>query len=108
MTPEKAVQKAIDEMLQENVVLPGHQNIVKRYLYMLYTIGYDSGTRSRSNQKPVMQYDKSGNLITTFESAAQAARSLKHKFPSANKSNIAACCSGRYHTVYGFVWKYKT
>lgn len=102
MTPEKAVEKALEEMIEQRVVLPGHKNIVKRYLYMLYTIGYDSGTRSRSNQKPVLQFDKFGNFIREYESAAQASRATK-----IDHSSIVNVCKEKQHTAGKFIWKYK-
>lgn len=52
--------------------------------------------------KPVLQYDKQGNLIREWEYCSMAARELGY-----DVSTIAKCCRGDYQTAYGYVWKYK-
>lgn len=52
--------------------------------------------------KPVLQYDKQGNLIKEWKYCSMAARELGY-----DVSTIAKCCRGDYQTAYGYVWKYK-
>lgn len=73
------------------------------------TVAYNMryGTRTKrsavSHKKPVIQYDKQGNLLNTFKGLIDAGK----QFSSINaKDNIRACCSGHTKTAYGYVWKY--
>ena len=52
--------------------------------------------------KPVLQYDKQGNLIKEWKYCSMAARELGY-----DVSTIARCCRGDYQIAYGYVWKYK-
>lgn len=59
----------------------------------------------KSNKKTVLQYDKLGNLIKTYDSLVDAAIAV-----CGDKNigkQISACCLGKKKSVYGFVWKYK-
>lgn len=102
MTVEDMTDKMIEELKQQNVLLPGHVGIMRRYLIMAHGVGFNNGTKSRSNQKPILQFDKKGNHITEYESAAQAARITKIQHSDINK-----VCKGKAHTAGGFIWKYK-
>lgn len=57
-----------------------------------------------NNSKPILQYDKQGNLIQEWECALDAARHL-------NKPNsaISECCCGSKgrKSAYGYIWKFK-
>lgn len=59
--------------------------------------------KPKLNYKPIIQIDKSGAIISQFESISDAGR--KTGF---NKSSIAECASdkGRIKTVKGYVFKY--
>lgn len=57
---------------------------------------------SKSNSKPILQYDLKNNLIQEWESATQASRKLNLPQP-----NINAACLGKQKTAYGFIWTYK-
>lgn len=50
----------------------------------------------------VDQYDRDGNLIQTFDSLMDAARSVNKDCNSA----IVACCKGKKKSYCGFIWKY--
>lgn len=52
---------------------------------------------------PIIQYDKSGNLIKEWSSATDAGNSLALK----NFSSITSCCNGKRNSAYSFVWRYK-
>ncbi len=50
----------------------------------------------------VIQYDKDGNELKLWDTAAQAAKSL-----NIDSSHLSAVCRGKHKTCHGFVWKYK-
>ena len=102
MNQEKTIEKVIDELLEFQVVLPGYKGIMARYFAMVYSIGYNTGIRSVSNQKAVLQLNHFGEVLDRFESASQAARIVK-----GNKSNIAKVCNGKTHSAYGFLWRWE-
>lgn len=56
-----------------------------------------------SNNKKILQYDKEKNFLKEWSSIAEASRKL-----GLSKSSISLCCSGKYKTCGGFIWKYKT
>ena len=58
--------------------------------------------KGRSNEKPILQYDKSGNFIREWQSIKNASESL-----NINDGSISGCCSGKQNSAGGFVWKYK-
>ena len=53
-------------------------------------------------KKQIYQYDKQGNLIQTFKSKAEAAKSL-----NLDSGSIAKVCQGKRKTCGGFIWKEK-
>lgn len=53
-------------------------------------------------RKQVYQYDKQGNLIQTFNSKAEAAKSL-----NLDSGSIAKVCQGKRKTCGGFIWREK-
>jgi hypothetical protein len=55
----------------------------------------------KANNKFVLQYSKTGELIKEWESVTIAAESL-----GINRNAIYNCCNGRCKTTAGFVWKY--
>ena len=56
-----------------------------------------------ARKRPVKQYDSTGMLIATYESACEAERKTGIK-----QSNISKCCLGRkwYRTAGGYVWEF--
>ena len=56
-----------------------------------------------SAKKSINQYTKDGQYIATFQSAHEAARSLKGK---KNSGHISECCARKRKSAYGFIWKY--
>ena len=53
-------------------------------------------------KKQVYQYDKQGNLIKTFNSKAEAAKSL-----NLDSGSITKVCQGKRKTCGGFIWREK-
>lgn len=51
--------------------------------------------------KQVAQYDKDMNLIKIWDCVREAAREI-----GLSHANISKCCSGRYKTSGGFIWRY--
>lgn len=51
---------------------------------------------------PVLQIDKTGNVINRFNSIKDAERNL-----GITNSHICECCKGKRKTSNGFVWKYE-
>jgi hypothetical protein len=102
MTSEHAIESIIKEMSAQGIFPMIFKNILRRYLYMTYCIGYDAGTRIRSNEKPVVQYSKEGNFIERFDSAVHAARRIE-----GYATNITKDCKSKKHTYKGFMWHYE-
>lgn len=102
MQAEYTIQRILEEMEEQNLFPKIYKNIVKRYLYMSYAVGFDEGSRSRSNAKLVEQLNPvTGEVLRIFPSAAAAARSV-----GTHKANISHCCVGRYHIIKGYMWRY--
>ena len=51
--------------------------------------------------KVVAQYTKEGYFAREYSSIAEASRQTK-----VNKGSICSCCSGRYKSAGGFIWRY--
>lgn len=62
-----------------------------------------SERKSEIASKPVLQYDKKGNLIREWKSATEASSALGFK----SVSSITNCLIGRNKTSGGYIWKYK-
>lgn len=54
-----------------------------------------------SNEKPVCQLDKLGNVVNQFPSMTEAERQT-----GIDQGNISLACSGRYRTAGGYIWKF--
>lgn len=57
----------------------------------------------RSKSKPVVQFDKLGNVVGQFSSMSEAERQT-----GISVDSICMVCRGRRKTAGGFVWKYTT
>jgi len=55
-----------------------------------------------SHSKPVLQYDRLGNFIREWSSAKKVEEEL-----GICNSSISSCCSGKYNSAGGFVWRFK-
>lgn len=53
--------------------------------------------------KKVDQYDLFGNYLKTWESAT-----LIQTLTGMYQANISATCNGRYKSMYGYIWKWRT
>lgn len=54
-------------------------------------------------EKPVLKYDLSGNYIEEYNSIQEAVK-LNEK---TNRSSLSGCCTGKFKTSGGFIWRYK-
>lgn len=52
--------------------------------------------------KPIIQYDKSMNIITEYKSLSEAARQT-----NMSAQNISSVCLGKNKSAGGYIWKYK-
>ena len=52
--------------------------------------------------KPVLQFTKDGVFVREWKSTHDVERNLGYFH-----NNISYCCTGRYKSAYGFIWKYK-
>lgn len=59
-------------------------------------------TGRRVYKRPVLQYTRNMELVSSWGSIKEAGRALKIAEP-----NINACCHGRFPTAGGFIWRYK-
>lgn len=55
------------------------------------------------NYTKIKQYTLSGHFVKGWDSIEEAALSLGNKQYG---SNISACCVGKKHRAYGFIWRY--
>jgi len=62
------------------------------------------GTPRIKLQKPILQKDLEGNIITEWNSASQAELIIAG---NKDKDNIRACVRGRQKTAYGYIWEEK-
>lgn len=51
--------------------------------------------------KQVQMFDKSMNLLATFQSTSEAGRAT-----GIDQRNICACCNGNRKTIGGYIWRY--
>lgn len=56
----------------------------------------------RDLSKVVLQYDLEGHLIKEWPSLMEI-----HRKTGSNVANISKACVGKYHTAYGFVWRFE-
>ena len=69
-------------------------------------IRFSNRKKSKINEntlKPVLQYDRNGNLLAEYKSIADVAR----KNEGYERTNIICNLKGRTKHAYGFIWKYK-
>ena len=66
-----------------------------------YNMNY--GNCQRSKSKPILCYTTTGEFVTEYKSATEAARAVG----STHHETIARVARGERRTSYGYVWKYK-
>ena len=52
--------------------------------------------------KTVLQFTLEGNFVKEWKSTRDVQRNLGY-----SQGNISSCCTGRYNSANGFVWRYK-
>lgn len=70
-------------------------------------IPYNKGKNMTIKQKiklskPVLQYDRKGNIIAEYSGATEASKHI-----GISRTNITICCKGRQKSSGGYIWKYK-
>lgn len=91
-----------------NYPIINHKNQIKtdnrvenlEFCTQKYNVNYGDAIQRRS--KPVLQFNKSGNLIHEWPSMSEVERQLGFY-----QSNISKCCSGKLKTANNYIWKYK-
>lgn len=68
-----------------------------------YNVNYGSRTAKQRAKvsKPVVQFDKNGEIIAGYDSLTRASRTV-----GISVQHIAACCKGKYPYAGGYIWKY--
>lgn len=110
MTRENAIQKIIDELMINNVVLIFNPHIFGTYLEQLYGMGVNEGLNlqhhktftNRPKVFEIEQYDMDGNFKQSFLTSvfAERATGIKHQ-------NIINVCKGKKKSAGGYIWKFK-
>ena len=54
-----------------------------------------------SHMREILQYDLNKKYLKTFKSISDASKEV-----NGATGNISRCCSGKYKTAYGYIWKY--
>jgi hypothetical protein len=102
MELNETIDRILSDISNEEDILTKQHYIpirfFKYYLSLAYSIGYNEGSKSRSNQKPIIRIKD--NETKTYLSQADAARDMK-----VDKSDI--CKALKHKTTYkGYQWKY--
>ena len=81
-------------------------NCVDNLEWCTYKYNNNYGTHrekeARTKEKKVFQYTKDGKFVKEFYSTQEAKRCT-----GINQGNIWACCTGRYKSAGGYIWKFK-
>lgn len=56
---------------------------------------------SQKSRKPVVQYDKDGNVVRSFVSGSEASRAT-----NVQRTKISACALGKQKSAGGYIWKF--
>ena len=78
--------------------LKSHRGFIWRYFEDLPPSKYKNKTI-----KSILQYDMSGEFIKEWDSISSASKELK-----IGSNCITTCCSGKYKSSGGYIWKYKS
>ena len=79
---------------------------------VLRTLGYDTSINIKNyNSKPVVAYDKQGNLVESFKSTKEAAQWLidngvtTQQCLESARAAIGRVANGKRKTAYNYIWK---
>ena len=79
----------------------GHERAVANIDYKQKILNTDWDKMREKMYKPVIQKEKSGVVVKTYQSAKHAGAEL-----GINQWNIGLCCRGKQKTVAGFKWEF--
>ncbi len=81
----------------------GVRNMVGGFIWKYKSDGtFEKIEPVQPRNKPIIQYDKSMNIIAEYESIAQASR-----ITGVFKANITACCNYKAKQASGYIWRFK-
>jgi len=78
-----------------------HLNKLQPFSPSGYNVLRTAGALTPLNKRPVNQYTKSGEFVSSFESGMEAGRKT-----NADKTTINMCCRGEVKSAGGFIWLY--
>lgn len=79
----------------------GHIKSHKSWNFLTQDITFDQSKKIYGNKK-VVQYDRDGNYIQTYESISEASRRV-----GIGTTLITEVCRGQKYTAKGYVWRYQ-
>ena len=65
-------------------------------------IKIDNTKTANANKKPILQFNKNGDLLKAWPSAVDAGKNL-----CLSSSHITGCCKGSRRTCGGYTWRYQ-
>lgn len=80
----------------------GHERAVAKIDYKQKILNTDWDKMREKMYKPIVQKDKSGVIINTYQSAKHAGIEL-----GINQWNIGLCCRGKQKTAGGYKWEFE-
>lgn len=104
-----SIQEASDSLqlnysaIQGNI--SGKTKSSGNFQWKLYSGNTDNIDPVIPKEKTVYQFDLQGNLIKTWKSACEAAKTFSN--PNAYRKAICDTCNGKQSQAYGYYWSYK-
>ncbi len=78
-----------------------HNNNINNLEWCDASMNMQHNADNKPNGRKVIQYDKEDNIINRFNSIKEASQQT-----NTNDTSIIHCCSGKFKTAGGYVWKY--
>ena len=101
MIQDVAVAKALQSITtQLGGLSPRQYEVIGNHLYMVYSCGFDEGSKGVLHAKQIVQYKK-GVEVRRYNSAKEAAAIMK-----VHHKSIERAARGIMKTCKGYIWKY--
>lgn len=96
------VQEAADDLLIDAKTIISKATIKNKIEWPRFIWGKHNmrGRHPNKSAKPILQIDKSNNIVAEYGSEYQA-------YFKTGIGNISKCLNGKLKTAGGFIWKYK-